>query len=100
MRDFQLMTLLVAFLLGYFSNQIMMNMCDDNLVEGSDTNETFWQKYWWIKWVIIVWLGVPTLFTLVWFCVRISQGKQILYYNEGNNLVRRSQVPLPNPEAP
>jgi hypothetical protein len=92
------MTLLVAFLLGYFSNQIMMNMCDDNLVEGSDTNETFWQKYWWIKW-IIVWLGVPTLFMLVWACVRFSQGKPILS-NEGNNLVRRSQVPLPNPEAP
>ena len=96
MKDYQLMTLLVAFLLGYFSNQIMMNMCDDNLVEGSDTKETNWEKYGWILWAV---LFIHVLVVCAVGTYRFIEGIPILSYG-GDIVVDSSQVPLPNPEPP
>ena len=38
MNNNQLMTLLIAFVLGYFVHQMMRNMCGGRLVEGFDDN--------------------------------------------------------------
>ena len=43
MNNNQLMILLVLFVMGYFANQMMENMCGNNLVEGSETKKTVWQ---------------------------------------------------------